>query len=109
LTQCGAQVRCAASVADAVYAVRAWVPDVLISDIGMPGEDGYSLVGKLRAGDDADETHTAPPALALTAYASVEDRARALDAGFDMHMAKPVEPGELIAVVAALAGRYAKA
>ncbi|HEU4404345.1 MAG TPA: ATP-binding protein [Polyangiaceae bacterium] len=98
-----AEVVVATSAAEALDHVRARPPDVLVSDVGMPGEDGYSLVRKLRAlGDDAGGR---TPAVALTAYARAQDRTRALLEGFTSHVAKPVEPQELIAVVAALAGR----
>ena len=74
--------------------------EVLVSDVGMPVEDGYSLVGRLRS---------APvgliPSVALTAYATEEDRRRALAAGFDAHVAKPVEPTELVSVIGGLVGR----
>jgi len=76
---------------------------VLISDIGMPGEDGYSLMKRLRATPPEDGGAT--PAIALTAYARAEDRMKAILAGFQMHVSKPVEPAELIAMVASLAGR----
>ncbi|MDX2052832.1 MAG: PAS domain-containing protein [Polyangiaceae bacterium] len=77
--------------------------DVLVSDIGMPGEDGYTLMRKVRALDDA--MLSGIPALALTAYARAEDRRRALGAGFQMHMTKPMDPKHLVAVIAQLAGR----
>jgi CheY-like chemotaxis protein len=83
-----------------------WNPHLLISDIGMPGDDGYSLIKKVRAQESAQ--HNTIPAVALTAYASVGDRIRALAAGFQMHIPKPLEPSELIAAVANLAGRDAK-
>ena len=77
--------------------------DIIISDIGMPEEDGFSLIGKIRL--LSDEKGGSVPAIALTAYARAEDRVRALRSGFQMHIAKPVEPAELITVVANLAGR----
>jgi CheY-like chemotaxis protein len=76
-------------------------PDVLISDIGMPGEDGYSLIRKVRA--LPSQSGGRIPAVALTAYARAEDRIKALAAGFQMHAPKPVEPAELAAIVASLA------
>lgn len=103
LNNCGAEVRSAASAAEAFEAVRQWLPNVMVSDIGLPGEDGYALLGRLRR--DLNEGEQLLPSLALTAYASVEDRKRALAAGFNMHLAKPIEPNELVAVVASLAGR----
>ena len=76
------------------------VPDVIVSDIGMPGEDGYDLIKKVRA--LPDDRGGATPAAALTAYARAEDRRRALNAGYSIHVPKPVEPAELVAVVASL-------
>ncbi|HEX8913449.1 MAG TPA: response regulator, partial [Humisphaera sp.] len=86
----------------AVAAVRAARPDVLVSDIGMPGEDGYALIRRVRSLPAAEGAGV--PAVALTAFAAAEDRARALGAGFQVHMTKPVEPAELVAAVAGLAG-----
>jgi len=80
-----------------------WHPDVLVSDIEMPGEDGYSLIRKVRAQSSLDGGST--PAIALTAYGRPQDRARCLAAGFDMHVSKPVDPGELTTVIAAVAHR----
>ena len=73
---------------------------MLVSDLAMPGEDGYSLIGKVRALEAGSGRQT--PAVALTAYVRVEDRARALSAGFNMFVPKPVEPSELIAAIANL-------
>ena len=101
-----ATVTTAASAAEAMAAVQNDPPDVLISDIGMPGEDGYSLMKRIRA--TADPRARSVPAIALTAYARAEDRAAALNCGFQTHLAKPVEPAELIATVAQL-GRAAHA
>jgi PAS domain S-box-containing protein len=98
----GAEVRVAASAAQALELLGRWKPDLLVSDVGMPDEDGYSLLSKVRARDD---DLAGLPAIALTAYASVDDRVRLLSAGFARHVPKPVEPMELIAVVAGLAGR----
>lgn len=97
LTSCGAEVRTAASVAQAFEVLAAWKPDVVVSDIGMAEEDGYALIAKLRAGADGLKDL---PVIALTAYASVDDRVRLLSAGFQMHVTKPVEPIELVTVVA---------
>jgi CheY-like chemotaxis protein len=77
--------------------------DVLILDIGMPGEDGYTVLRKLRQSPTEEGRNV--PAIALTAFARSEDRRRAFLSGFQMHIAKPVEPSELIAMVASLAGR----
>jgi CheY-like chemotaxis protein len=106
LAQCGAEVTAAASASGALEALRQWRPDVLISDIGMPDEDGYELIRKLRSMER--DTDRRIPAVALTAYARAEDRVRALSAGFQFYVPKPVEPTELAAVVASLAGREAK-
>ncbi|HEY6907843.1 MAG TPA: PAS domain-containing protein [Myxococcales bacterium] len=96
LTGCGAQVETAASAARAIESVQSSRPDIVLTDIGMPHEDGYSLVRKL-----AKDL----PAVALTAYARGEDREQALRAGFRAHVAKPVDVAELLAVMAALAPR----
>jgi CheY-like chemotaxis protein/anti-sigma regulatory factor (Ser/Thr protein kinase) len=103
LKDCGAVVTTAASASEALEAVRRERPDVMVSDIGMPGEDGYSLIRKVRAlgpGEGGDVM-----AVALTAYARSEDRTRAMLAGFQTHVAKPVEPTEIVAAVASLASR----
>jgi signal transduction histidine kinase/CheY-like chemotaxis protein len=102
LSRCGAEVRSSASAAEALAALRAWRPDVLLSDIGMPGEDGYDLIRRVRALDASEGGRI--PAAALTAYAREEDRMRALLAGYQVHLAKPVNPAELVAVVVGLAG-----
>ena len=102
LTSCGAEVRLAGSAAQAVEILDAWRPDVLLSDIGMPGEDGYAFIARVRAREDSGR-HV--PAVALTAHASVDDRVRLLAAGFQMHVPKPVEAAELLAVVVNVANR----
>jgi len=93
----GAQIKKAGSAKEAMNIIKAEVPDVMVCDIGMPGEDGYSLIKRVRA------LHPNLPAVALTAYARAEDRTRAIRAGFDNHLSKPVDSGELLAVVARLA------
>lgn len=103
LTRCGSEVRCSESVAEAIQAFRDWKPDLLISDIGMPKEDGYSLIQKLRK--MRSKWAREMPAVALTAYATVEDRDRALDAGFQVHLAKPIDPEALVRSIAGAAGR----
>ncbi|HEU4768095.1 MAG TPA: ATP-binding protein [Pyrinomonadaceae bacterium] len=103
LEYCGAQVRLAASASDALAALNAGVPDVLISDIGMPGVDGYELIRQVR--DLQTEKTRKVAAIALTAYTRVEDRLQALRAGYDMHVPKPVELTELVAVAASLTRR----
>ena len=79
------------------------VSKVLVSDIGMPGQDGYGLIREVRMRPREKGGHV--PALALTAFARSDDRRRAISAGFHMHLAKPVEPAELVTVVASLARR----
>ena len=99
----GAQVTVADSAADALEQMKTNRFDVLISDVGMPERDGYELIARVRqlaAGDGGRI-----PAVALTAYARAEDRVRILAAGFQMHVPKPVEPSELLSIVAGLAGR----
>jgi len=103
LTSYGARVRSVASAERALEALREKPSDVLISDIGMPHEDGYSLIRRLRA--LPPEQGGAIPAGALTAYASADDHRRALEAGFHAHITKPVEPSHLAMLVATLAGR----
>ncbi|HVG09717.1 MAG TPA: response regulator [Thermoanaerobaculia bacterium] len=105
LEQCGAQVTAVPSVPDALASLDRVLPDVLLSDIGVPGEDGYSLIRKLRL--RSAELGGNLPAAAVTAYARSEDRIRALAAGFQAHLAKPIDPAELVATIAALAGRQA--
>jgi signal transduction histidine kinase len=103
LERSGAEVEAAASVAEAFTLLDRRLPDVLVSDIGMPEEDGYSLIRKLRA--RGPERGGILPAAALTAYARSEDRVQALQAGFHTHIAKPVDPYELVCLVARLVGR----
>ena len=99
----GAVVKTAASAAEALEMVADSPPDALVADIGMPDEDGYSLMRKIRRLPSSRGGTV--PALALTAYARPEDRARALTAGFQQYVAKPIEPDELAEVVAKLAER----
>ncbi|MDQ4120946.1 MAG: PAS domain S-box protein [Acidobacteriota bacterium] len=106
LESCGAQVWSAGSAAEAFNEIKRERFDVILSDIGMPEEDGYSLIRKIR--DLPDEQGGNMPAIALTAYARAEDRVQALRSGFQLHIAKPVESAELIAAVANLAGRIRK-
>jgi CheY-like chemotaxis protein len=100
LGQCGAGVTVVGSAAEALEAIAIDMPDLLISDIGMPGEDGYELIRKVRALPAMRGGKI--PAIALTAYARIEDRLRALRAGYQMHVSKPVELAELVAVMASL-------
>ena len=105
LTRCGGEVRCCESTAKALEVFREWKPDLVVSDIGMPIEDGYSLIKKLRKLRTKGAKPV--PAVALTAYATKEDKARALEAGFQMHLPKPIEPGALIQTIATVMGRKA--
>lgn len=99
LSMRGAEVVSAASAAEALEALQRFDPDVLVSDIGMPERDGYDLIRDIRGlGRGPDDL----PAVAVTAFTSPEDRRRALAAGFQVHLAKPVDPSELTAVVARL-------
>ncbi|HSN85969.1 MAG TPA: ATP-binding protein, partial [Thermoanaerobaculia bacterium] len=106
LESCGAEVTSADSVSAAMAALEASdrrLPDVLVSDIGMPGEDGYSLIRRVRSRQPDQGREL--PALVLTAYARAEDRLRALAAGFNTHLPKPLDPGELVQTVAGMVGR----
>jgi len=103
IEQCGAHVNLASSVAEGLQQCESWRPDLLISDIGMPDQDGYALIASVRA--RSPEFGGDVAAVALTAYARTEDRTRALLAGFNNHVAKPVEPLELLAVIASLSRR----
>ncbi len=104
LRQEGAEVVAAATAAESLAKLTDWRPDVLVADISLPGEDGYELIGKVRAQASGREL----PAVALTAYARAEDRMRVLASGYQMHLSKPAEPEELVAMVASLAGRLSK-
>lgn len=90
----------AGSADEAFEQVEQWHPDILVSDIGLPGDDGYALIQRLRSREA--ERGGSIPALALTAYARAEDKARALAAGFQVHLAKPLEPAEFVAAIANL-------
>ncbi len=103
LQQCGAEVAAFGSAPEALAELDRAIPDVLLSDIGMPVQDGYELIHTLRSREPGRGGNV--PAAALTAYARAEDRLRALEAGFQTHLPKPVDPSELISTVARLAGR----
>jgi signal transduction histidine kinase/ActR/RegA family two-component response regulator len=94
-------VQTASSAEEALEVMTWFKPDVLVSDLAMPNEDGYSLIGKVRAYSDEKVRQT--PAVALTSYVRIEDRTRALSAGFNMFVPKPVQPNELITAIASLA------
>lgn len=102
LTNCGSDVRCSDSAATAMLEFNEWNPDLLVSDIGMPNEDGYSLIRRVRK---LASHHAQIPAVALTAYATDEDRAQALLAGFQMHVPKPIEPESFVTSIASVLGR----
>jgi len=101
LTRAGAEVRLADSAAAAMEQLSGWVPDALVSDLGLPGEDGFTLLRRIRALPAAQGGAVA--AVALTGYGRAEDRLRAIDVGFQRHIVKPVDPVELVDVVATLA------
>ena len=103
LESAGARVTTASSAVTALGLIESVKPDVLVADIGMPEMDGFELIKRVRAlaGPAADV-----PAAALTAFARSEDRTKALQCGFEMHLAKPVDPGELVASVATLVRRH---
>ena len=103
LRDAGAEVAAAASARIALDLIDQWKPDVLISDIGMPGEDGYDLIRKVRARPPEDRGQI--PAIALTAFARTQDRLKALSAGYQMHVGKPIEPIELVTIVASVTRR----
>jgi CheY-like chemotaxis protein len=104
LEAAGARVRTAASADDALRLIETEPPQVLVTDLGMPQVDGFQLIDRIR-------THHNPlvrrvAAAALTAYARSEDRVKALRAGFQIHLAKPIDPTELVTTIAALARRF---
>jgi PAS domain S-box-containing protein len=103
LTNAGAETRTAASAREALSLLEEWPPDVLVSDLEMPEEDGYSLLRRARRAAMLRSRRL--PALALTAYGRSEDRVRVLAAGFNLHLAKPADPTELVLAVASLVGR----
>ena len=102
LETCGIDVVQVSSAAEALAAFETFDADVIVSDIGMPGEDGYSLIRSIRT--LPSDAKRKVPVIALTAYARNEDRTRALVEGFNHHMTKPVEPAALVAAVTDLAG-----
>jgi signal transduction histidine kinase/ActR/RegA family two-component response regulator len=103
LRQAGAEVRVARTVREAFELLSAWEPDVVVSDIEMPEENGYAFIRRLRSG----EVHGGErvPAIAVTAYGGVSERIKILSSGFDAHVAKPVEPEELAAIIGRLVAR----
>ncbi len=103
VTRCGGDVKCCESAAEALKTFKEWKPNLLVSDIGMPNEDGYALIAKLRK--LKLKLAKEIPAIALTAYATDDDRQRALSAGFQKHVAKPIELDSLVHSIADAAGR----
>jgi signal transduction histidine kinase/CheY-like chemotaxis protein/HAMP domain-containing protein len=103
LRQAGGEVRAARSAGEALDLLRAWEPDVIVSDIEMPGENGYAFIRRLRSGDIPHGDRI--PAIAVTAYGGVNERIRVLSAGFDAYVAKPVEPDELAAIIGRMVAR----
>lgn len=99
----GATVFTAPSRGEALDAFREWSPHVLVSDVGMPHIDGYELIGQIRAMPEDEGGQT--PAIALTAYAMPEDELKALVAGYQVHVVKPIDPLRLVQMVANLVGR----
>ena len=106
LTGAGAEVRISTSATDGLDALTQWRPHVLVSDIEMPGEDGYSLIKRVRALEPGAGGRT--PAVALTAYGRTQDRMLSLTAGYNMHVPKPVDPSELTTIIASLAAQAAR-
>jgi CheY-like chemotaxis protein len=104
LKRCGAEVTTTASAGEGFQAFTEKPPDVVVSDIEMPDEDGYSLIRRIRALDMKSGGNV--PAAAITAYASPSDRMKVLGAGFNIHMSRPVQPAQLASVVARLAARH---
>lgn len=96
----GMSVRAAPGATDAFSQIQAFVPDVIVSDIGMPDEDGYSLIRKVRS--LASQELRSTPAIALTAFSGAENRELALKAGFDLHIVKPTDPEQLVSAIRSL-------
>ncbi|MEY4578929.1 MAG: hypothetical protein RL701_3632, partial [Pseudomonadota bacterium] len=107
LETAGAHIQTASSASEAFALFQSFMPDLLISDIAMPGEDGYTLVRRVRA--LAPQRGGQIPAIALTAYARAEDRELALNAGFTAHLGKPVSSEILLSTVAELARSFTRA
>ena len=107
LEAAGAEVRVAASVADALAELAARAPHIVLSDVGMPSQDGYVLIRSLRG--HAEPALRRIPAVAITGLARTQDRIELLRSGFQAQLSKPIEPSELVALVASLCGRPAAA
>ena len=106
LEAAGAEVFAIASASDALKRLADLRPDVIVVDLGMPQIDGFEFIERIRSSGDAHIRDI--PAAALTAFARSEDRTKALERGFEMHLSKPVEPGELVAAIATLVRRRAR-
>jgi CheY-like chemotaxis protein len=104
LEAAGARVTTARTASDALKSLEAEVPDVVVADLGMPHVDGFQFIDRVRRHHNARIREV--PAAALTAYARSEDRMKALRAGFQIHLAKPIDPAELVTTIAALAKRF---
>jgi CheY-like chemotaxis protein len=104
LESAGARVTTAQSVNEALTKLDADIPDVLVADLGMPHLDGFDFIEKIRR--HPNRAIREMPAAALTAYARSDDRVKALRSGFQIHLAKPIDPAELVTTVAALAKRF---
>jgi CheY-like chemotaxis protein len=98
----GAETKSVSSVREALAVLTEWKPHVLVSDIGLPVEDGYDLIRELRAREARDGGRI--PAIALTGYAAAEEGQRALSAGYQMHLGKPIEPNNLVTLIASFGG-----
>ncbi len=99
LTQSGAEVKTVATVADALHEIAEWRPDALVSDIAMPGEDGYMLIDQVRGMEERLGNRRRIPAVALTAYARGQEQTRALAAGYQAHLSKPAKSANLVLVI----------
>jgi CheY-like chemotaxis protein/anti-sigma regulatory factor (Ser/Thr protein kinase) len=99
LTQSGAEVKAVATAADALLELMEWRPDVLVSDIGLPGEDGYTLIRRVRAVEAKVGALRKVPAVALTAYARGQERLQALAAGYQAHISKPAKSTDLVLTI----------
>jgi DNA-binding response OmpR family regulator len=106
LEAAGAEVLTVSSALAALQRMEAIKPDAIVVDLGMPHMDGFEFIARLRASGDTNVVEI--PVAALTAFARSEDRTKVLESGFEMHLAKPVDPGELVASVAALVRRRAR-
>jgi len=107
LKETGAEVRAASSAFHAYELINIWQPDVVLTDLAMPGEDGYMLLRALRTAFAGNGTKV--PVVALTAYGQSENRARAVQAGFDLYLAKPIDPADLASAIATVARRARQA